>query len=178
MMLAPTKNGAKEKDRNYRGMWMAFVLLLSAGMVVLYAASYYNAQDATGDPFSEVLSQLYGVALGAAAMLVISRIDYRFLGKRAVCGSLLALSLASLVLVAIPGVGSMVNGSRGGCDRPGRVPAVGDREIRDGLFLAKSLAGKTATSRVFPHAHSGIGDSGRDVFADHAATEFVHGAPS
>jgi cell division protein FtsW len=88
------------------------VLLLILGLIVLYAASYYNAQDQTGNPFSEVLSQLQGVALGAVAMLVIGRIDYRLLRKTWVTVGLLAVSFLLLGLVAIPGVGVMVNGSR------------------------------------------------------------------
>ncbi len=88
------------------------MLLLIFGLVVLYAASYYNAQDQTGNPFSEVLSQLQGVALGAVAMVVIWRIDYRVLRKTWVTVGLLGLSFLLLGLVAIPGVGMLVNGSR------------------------------------------------------------------
>ena len=97
---------------NGRGFAVSFLILLIFGLVVLYAASYYNAQDQTGNPFSEVLSQLQGVALGAAAMLVISRMDYRILRKPIFTVGLLAVSFVLLGLVAIPGVGVMVNGSR------------------------------------------------------------------
>ena len=97
---------------NGRGFAVSFLILLILGLVVLYAASYYNAQDQTGNPFSEVLSQLQGVALGAAAMLVIRRVDYRILRKPIFTVGLLAVSFVMLGLVAIPGVGMMVNGSR------------------------------------------------------------------
>jgi len=91
---------------------VTFVLLLAVGLLVLYAASYYNAQDRDGSPLAEVVSQLMGIALGAAAMAVILRIDYRILQKPKYSSSLLCLSLLLLVLVAIPGVGKMLNGSR------------------------------------------------------------------
>ena len=97
---------------NGRGFAITFLILLVFGLVVLYAASYYNAQDQTGNPLSEVLSQLQGVALGALMMLVISRIDYRVLRKPIFTVGLLVLSFILLGLVAIPGVGVMVNGSR------------------------------------------------------------------
>ena len=121
MSQAPL-HGAKERrgaplerrplSANGRGFAVTFLILLVFGLVVLYAASYYNAQDQTGNPLSEVLSQLQGVALGAGMMLVISRIDYRILRRPVITVGLLALSFLLLGLVAIPGVGMMVNGSR------------------------------------------------------------------
>ena len=121
MTQAPL-HGAKERrgaplerkplSVNGRGFAIIFLILLVFGLVVLYAASYYNAQDQTGNPLSEVLSQLQGVALGAVMMLVINRIDYRILRKPVFTVGLLALSFVLLGLVAIPGVGMMVNGSR------------------------------------------------------------------
>ena len=94
-----------------KGLAITFSLLLMTGLVVLYAASYYNAQD-SGSSLSEVYSQLVGIAVGAVAMVLILRIDYRILAKPWICGSLLALSIVLLILVAIPGIGKMLNGSR------------------------------------------------------------------
>ena len=45
-----------------KGLAITFVLLLLMGLVVLYAASYYNAQD-SGSSLSEVYSQLVGIAV-------------------------------------------------------------------------------------------------------------------
>ena len=95
-----------------RGFAASFLILLVFGLVVLYAASYYNAQDQTGNPFSEVMSQLQGVILGGMAMVFIGRIDYRVLRRPLITVGLLAISFVLLGLVAIPGVGKMVNGSR------------------------------------------------------------------
>lgn len=94
-----------------RGLVLTLVMLLVTGLVTLYAASYYNAQD-SGSPLSEVISQLMGVGVGLAGMAVLLRIDYRVLGKPWVCGGLLAASLLLLSLVAVPGIGRMLNGSR------------------------------------------------------------------
>ncbi len=90
---------------------MTFLLLLASGLLVLYAASFYNAQD-SGSPLAEVYSQLMGIAVGFVGMAVILRIDYRVLAKPQICLTLLAVSFVLLILVAIPGIGRMLNGSR------------------------------------------------------------------
>ena len=129
MILAPL-NGAKETrdapaQRDiHRGIWnrhrlrdidaglaVTFALLLLTGLTVLYAASYYNAQD-SGSALSEVISQLLGIGVGAAGMAVALKLDYRVLRRPLVCGGLLGLSFALLALVAVPGIGRMLNGSR------------------------------------------------------------------
>ena len=87
------------------------IMLLLAGLLILFSATYYTAQD-SGDPLGEVKKQLAGIALGAAAMAVTSRIPYRFWRDTWVVVGALALSAVLLVLVIIPGVGVYVNGSR------------------------------------------------------------------
>ena len=94
-----------------RGLTVTTLLLMATGLATLYAASYYNAQD-RGGALSEVLSQLTGVGVGAVAMAVILRADYRALAQPWLCGGLLAVSMVMLALVAVPGVGKMLNGSR------------------------------------------------------------------
>lgn len=86
-------------------------LLLMMGLVTLFSATYYNAQD-SGDALSEVKKQLFGMAIGFVAMLFTSRIPFWFWGKHRVALGGLALSAVLLVLVIIPGVGVYVNGSR------------------------------------------------------------------
>ena len=124
MTLRPA-SGAKEARRDAawrntvrpgfrgvdRGIAVTFALLMLTGLATLYAASYYNAQD-SGSAFSEVSSQLLGVAVGAAGMAVMLNIDYRMLARPWLCGGLLAASLGMLALVAVPGIGRMLNGSR------------------------------------------------------------------
>ena len=95
-----------------RGVLTTTALLMAFGLVTLYAASYYNAQDVSSTPLAEVLSQLMGIALGAIVMAVMLRIDYRILQKPIYSSSLLCVSLLLLVLVAIPGIGKSLNGSR------------------------------------------------------------------
>ncbi len=87
------------------------VLLLLAGLLVLFSATYYTAKD-SGHPMGEVFKQLIGVALGTAACVVTSRIPYRFWRQGWVVITALAVSAVLLVLVIIPGVGVYINGSR------------------------------------------------------------------
>ena len=94
-----------------RGLLFSFIALNLCGILILYAASYYNAQD-KGSALSEVFSQLMGMGAGLILMLVLLNIDYRLLAKPQISSALLLASIILLILVAIPGVGKMINGSR------------------------------------------------------------------
>ena len=93
------------------GLAICFLALILCGLLILYAASYYNAQD-KGGAMDEVVSQLMGVGAGCLLMLAVFRIDYRMLERPQFSSALLIISLIMLILVAIPGVGRMINGSR------------------------------------------------------------------
>lgn len=123
-MLRPVRganealSGAAPRSTNHirlknvdRGLAVTFALLMAVGLMTLYAASYYNAQD-NGGALSEVTAQLLGIGVGAVAMAAVLRVDYRTLARPALCGGLLAVSVAMLALVAVPGIGKMLNGSR------------------------------------------------------------------
>ena len=94
-----------------RGVLTMVIMLILTGIVVLFAASYYNAQD-SGSPLAEVYSQLMGIGLGTGLMLALSRLDYHLFARKQVVLALLGASFVLLILVAIPGVGRMINGSR------------------------------------------------------------------
>lgn len=94
-----------------KGVWISFLFLLVTGLIVLYAASFYNAQD-QGSALDEVYSQLMGIALGAVFMLIVWKIDIDVLQDARFGGAMVIISLVLLILVAIPGVGVYINGSR------------------------------------------------------------------
>ena len=85
------------------------VMLLSAGLLVLFSATYYAA---TENRLSEVIKQLLGIGLGTAACIVTSRIPYRFWRQNWVVATGLGVSAVLLILVIIPGIGVYINGSR------------------------------------------------------------------
>jgi cell division protein FtsW len=87
------------------------ILLLLAGLVALFSASYYNFQD-SGDAYAKVRQQAYGIALGTVALVVLSRMDYHLFRKPWIILAMLVASAVLLVLVVIPGIGVLANGSR------------------------------------------------------------------
>ena len=149
--LPGAKDAAKAAGRNLKGFVAALVALLLTGLLVLYAASFYNAQDTGAGQYGEVISQLTGMALGLMAMVVLQKIDYRNLKKPLICGGLLAASFVMLALVPIPGVGKMVNGSR----RWLRLGPIGFQPSELAkyamiLFMARSLSRRvTRLDRLF-----------------------------
>lgn len=85
------------------------MMLLSAGLLVLFSATYFAAAE---NRLAEVYKQLIGIALGSAACIVTSRIPYRFWRQTWVVMTGLIVSAILLILVIIPGIGVYINGSR------------------------------------------------------------------
>ena len=93
-------------------MWLfgVAVVLLSAGVVMVYSASAVVAADRFGDPYFFLKKQLFWALLGSVGMLVAVRIDYRRLERFVLPALVLAGVL--LVLVLIPPIGQAINGTR------------------------------------------------------------------
>ena len=85
------------------------MMLLSAGLLVLFSATYFAAEE---NRLAEVYKQLIGIALGTVACIVTSRIPYRFWRQTWVVTTGLVVSAILLILVIIPGIGVYINGSR------------------------------------------------------------------
>lgn len=85
--------------------FLLLVLLLTAiGLIMLFSASFPSAYYETGNPAHYFVRQGIFAVLGVAAMLVIGRINYeRF---RGVAKLALFFSIALLILVLIPGIGT------------------------------------------------------------------------
>ena len=108
MLLLHRIPARKKADRTLLAIT---VILLALGLITLFSATYYKALEG-GDALSEVKKQLFGLAVGAAAMACTSRIPYKFWARpRIVLGGVI-LSGVLLLLVVIPGVGVSINGSR------------------------------------------------------------------
>ncbi len=152
MLPASLRPPQKQKPIDKTLLTIMTVLLL-LGLLTLFSATYYKAQD-TGDPWSEVVKQLFGVAVGAVAMCFTTRIPYQFWGKRSVVMTGIILSAVLLLLVLLPGVGVYLNGSRrwlrfGGVSfQPGELA-----KYAVVLFMAMTL---TARGRRVEKLFSGI----------------------
>src|SRR5918996_840143 len=93
-------------------MWLfgVAVLLLSAGVGMVFSASAIVAADRFQDPYFFLKRQLFWALLGAAAMLVAARVDYRRL-ERFVLPVLIVAGVL-LLLVLVPPFGQAINGTR------------------------------------------------------------------
>ena len=111
-MLSTAKSPAARPKPIDKTLLTIMILLMMLGLLTLFSATYYKAQNSTGDPWSEVKKQMFGVAVGAAAMQLTIRLPYQFWGKRKVVVAGIALSCVLLLLVVIPGIGVNINGSR------------------------------------------------------------------
>ena len=88
-----------------------FVILLSIfGVVMIYSSSYIWAEYKFGDSFRYVKLQSIFLLIGIILMIVISKIDYKIYYKYAF--SIFIFCLVLLILVLIPGIGKIRNGSR------------------------------------------------------------------
>ena len=83
--------------------------LLLLGLAMVYSASGMTALDANDDPSTYLAQQSAWAALGLAAMLIAARVEHRRL--RVIAVPLLALSVALLVAVLVPGVGARAGGA-------------------------------------------------------------------
>jgi len=84
--------------------------LTAIGIVMVYSASSVRSYFNNADPAAQGLEQIVWAALGLTGLLVASRVDFRHLRYLAI--PTFVLTLALLVAVLIPGIGSEINGSR------------------------------------------------------------------
>lgn len=90
-------------------IFITILLLLALGVSMVYSASSYFASREYGNKEYFVIRQLIWATVGIIAMLIVSRLDYRRLAQFSPI--LLLISVVLLVLVRIPGIGSLINGS-------------------------------------------------------------------
>ncbi len=84
--------------------------LVAFGVLMVYSAGSYTGERLYGSKYYYVFKQLMGVGLGAAAMFLMSRIDYHVLHKLRYV--ILGISVVLLAIVFIPGVGIENYGAR------------------------------------------------------------------
>ena len=91
-------------------LFFAVILLIIFGIVMIYSSSYIWAEYKFDDPFKYVKHQSLFAVIGIFLMIIISKIDYKIYEKKALPIFLICIFL--LILVLIPGIGKIRNGSR------------------------------------------------------------------
>jgi cell division protein FtsW len=100
----------RERHQVAYPLLVSVIALVAIGVVMVYSASSVNSYITTADPGSQGLQQGIWAALGLVAMVAASRTDFRLL--RYVAIPVFVVTMALLVLVLIPGIGTAAFGSR------------------------------------------------------------------
>ena len=89
---------------------IAVIILMTFGIIMIFSASSIWANYKFNDSFYYVKRQIIFAIIGIFLMKFISKIDYRIYYKKS--NIILLISFILLILVLIPGIGSIRNGSR------------------------------------------------------------------
>ena len=91
-------------------LFITIITISLFGIIMIYSASYIWAEYKFNDPFKFVKHQGLFFIIGIIMMLITSKIPYRVYFEKA--NTLLLISIILLILVIIPGIGTVRNGSR------------------------------------------------------------------
>ena len=104
--------GGVRRDRHEPAypLLLAVIALTALGIVMVYSSSSVRSYFSTADPAAQGMEQLAWAGIGLTGLLVASRIDFRHLRYLAI--PFFVVTLALLVAVLVPGIGTEINGSR------------------------------------------------------------------
>lgn len=91
-------------------LFIAIIVLALFGLMMIYSASSIWAEYKFNDSFYYFKRQLIFIVIGIFIMYVVSKIDYRIYYEKS--NKILLICFILLILVLIPGIGSVRNGSR------------------------------------------------------------------
>ena len=99
------------KNKKLEILLVISVLTISIfGLIMIYSASYVWANYKFNDPYKFVKNQGLFMIIGTILMFIISKIDYKIYYKKA--NIILITCFILLILVLIPGIGTVRNGSK------------------------------------------------------------------
>jgi cell division protein FtsW len=142
---------------NRPDMWLLIAAagLVGLGIVMVFNASYFYAQDRYGDPFVFFRKQLLALAFGVVLLMALSQVRLEWF-ERVAYPALLGVALA-LLLIWVPGLGVTRGGARRwlGLGHFNFQPSE-FAKIAIVLYLARSIARKRErmgrfTTGVAPH---------------------------
>ncbi len=137
-----------QKPKIDKKLFLTAVLLVIIGLIAVLDASAPQSLNIFGDKFHLFKNQLVWSSVGFVALLIASKINYKFWQKLAT--PLFFLVLVSLILVLIPGIGVKLLGAR-------RWISVGSVFFQPSefakfgliLFMAKFMSKKTSSLFYF-----------------------------
>ena len=91
-------------------LFFAVMALILFGLVMIYSSSYIWAEYKFNDAFKYVKQQGLFIIIGTFLMILISKIDYKIYEKKDL--PIFIICIILLILVLIPGIGKIRNGSR------------------------------------------------------------------
>lgn len=91
-------------------LFFAVLILIVVGLIMIYSSSYIWAEYKFDDAFKYVKNQGLFAIVGIFLIFIISKIDYKIYYEKA--GIIFGVCVILLILVLIPGIGNIRNGSR------------------------------------------------------------------
>ena len=91
-------------------LFISIITISLFGVIMVFSSSYIWAEYKFNDPFKFVKNQTIFLILGIILMIIISKINYKIYYENS--NKLLFICIILLILVLIPGIGSVRNGSR------------------------------------------------------------------
>jgi len=116
----------RERHEPEYGLLVAALALAAVGILMVYSSSAMKSLLQRDDTFAIVGPQIQWAALGVVAMVLMMRVDYRYLRLASV--PLLLIAVVGLVLVFVPALNVVVGGSARWL-RIGPLPAVHPAEF-------------------------------------------------
>jgi cell division protein FtsW len=89
---------------------LSVIIISLFGIMMIYSSSYVWANYKFNDSFKYVRAQVLFFIIGLIVMLILRKVDYHFYQTYA--NKILLICFIMLVLVLIPGIGKLRNGSR------------------------------------------------------------------
>ena len=89
---------------------ISVILLNIIGIIMIYSSSYIWAEYKYNNQYKYLINQIIFSIVGIILMFITSKIDYKIYKKKA--NLIILICFILLVLVLIPGIGTVRNGSR------------------------------------------------------------------
>lgn len=99
-----------KKNRMELTLFISVIIISLIGVLMIYSSSYIWAEYKYNDPYKYLKNQFLFFIIGIFLMIFMSRIDYKKYFKYS--NKILIVCITLLILVLIPGIGTVRNGSR------------------------------------------------------------------